>query len=248
MHLPVLVEQQARTNRWADRHPFEKVTAAAVGIALAAHPGAPWMPLAVAAAAVVWVRRAGVPLAVLGHAALMPIGFLLAASVPLAVSLRETPGAWWPVPQVDAASLGLAAHTLVRAMAVLTCTLALALTTPVDDLAWLAGRAGVPMSVVHTGLAVHRFLFHFTRTLATLHAAQRARLGFVGWQGTVRSLGLISANLFGQSMAGAEALARGVAARGGLSFSRRHHHPCSVIRLALIIGAGVLAAVAGAVA
>jgi cobalt/nickel transport system permease protein len=111
--------------------------------------------------------------------------------------------------------------------------------------AWLARRLGIPLPVVLTGLAVHRFLFQFTRTLTTLHAAQRARLGFVGSRGTIRSLGLISANLFGQSVARAEALGRGVAARGGLSLRRQHLHEWSPRRLAIIAALGLLAALAG---
>jgi len=245
MHLPLVVEHHARTNRWAERHPMEKVAAAAAGVALAGHPHAEWLPLAVAAVAAGSLHRAGVPLGVLMKAAAMPLGFLLAASVPLAVNLVASPATWLPAPHVDATSLTLAARTLVRAGAVMTCTLALALTTPVDDLAWLARRLGVPASVVLTSLAVHRFLFQFARTLSTLHAAQRARLGFVGWRGTIRSLGLISANLFGQSVAQAEALGRGVAARGGLSLRQRHRHACSPQRLVVILAASLLAALAG---
>ena len=245
MHLPLVIEQHARTNRWADYHPAEKVAAAGAGVALAWHPQAAWMPVAVAVLAVVSVQRAGVPLAVLLKAAAMPLGFLLAASLPVAVTLGATADAWWPVPHIDANGLALAGRTLVRAGAVTACTLALALTTPIDDLAWLARRLGAPLPVVFTGLAVHRFLFQFTRTLTTLHAAQRARLGFVGWRGTIRSLGLISANLFGQSIARAEALGRGVAARGGLSLRRQHLHEWSPRRLAIIAALGLLAALAG---
>ena len=217
MHLPELVDRVARENRWATVHPAEKAMAAGVGVALASlHPW-PGMAGVVIAVVLAAARRAGLPWTVLGEAATMPLGFLVAAALPLVVTI-----------DIDAAhhigfgaAGGRAARlALSRAAAVTACTLCLALTTPIHDLAWLARRLGAPAPLVVVGLATYRFVFQFARTLSALHAAQRARLGFIGWTGRLRSAAMVSASLFGRCLDGARALGRGLAARGGLSLGR----------------------------
>lgn len=221
MHLPHMIDEQARTNRWARCHPAEKLTASGVGVLLALTAASPWLPLAVAVAGLAGLSRAGVPGRVFRKALGMPVGFLLAGVAPLVLTLSQPPAAPWLPVHIAPEGLRLAAATLARSCAVTICTVGLALTTPIDDLIWMAQRLGLPPSLSATVMAVHRFLFQFTRTLATLHAAQRARLGFRGWRGTVRSLGLLTANLFTQSSQLALTLERGLVARGGISIGPR---------------------------
>lgn len=242
MHLPALVDRSARDNRWAHLHPAEKAVAAAAGAALAVvHPW-PGMAGVVTVLAVTAVRQAGVPWRVLAEAAVMPTGFLAAAALPLLFTLDVT--ATWRV-GLSPAAWADAVAALSRAMAVTACSLGLALTTPVHDLAWLARRLGVAAPFVIAVLATYRFLFQFARTLSALHAAQRARLGFLGWTGRLRSASLIAAALFGQCLDGARALAQGLAARGGLSLGRGGFADVRPHRIAAILTATALLAFGG---
>lgn len=244
MHLPALVDRSARENRWAHVHPAEKAVAAAAGVALAVlHPW-PGMPGVVTLLAIALTRRAGVPWRVLGEAATMPLGFLAAAALPLTVTL-DLDGAWWV--RLSPAAWHDTAAALSRAVAVTACSLGLALTTPVHDLAWLARRLGVAAPFVVAVLATYRFLFQFARTLSALHAAQRARLGFLGWTGRLRSASLIAAALFGQCLDGARALGQGLAARGGLSLGRGGFAELRARRVAVILSAAAILACGGLV-
>lgn len=175
----------------------------------------------------------------------VPTAFLLTSVAALAISLDWSdgwnftlaPNAWqtiWPV--------------FVRALATLTCLIGLATTTPVSDMLAFAGRAGVPAFLTDLALMMYRQVWMTLEIVERSIAAQRARLGFVGYRGTLRSLGIVAATLFPRLLARSQHIELGLAARnfeGHLAF-RPAGEALSVPRLAatlaLLLLAGVIAA------
>lgn len=137
-----------------------------------------------------------------------PVGFLV---VGVASVLFQVSG--WRI-GVAPHGLDLAVTLACRAFAGLTCLLFLALTTPAADLAGGLRHIGVPAEIVEITLLIYRFVFLLTDTAESMHAAQAARLGYVGYRRHMKSLGVLIANLMPRAMARAEALETGLAARG----------------------------------
>jgi len=236
MHRALMVDHCARTNAWAGRHPGEKALGACAGLGLAvAHPSV-MAPLVTATAALCALRCAQVPIRTAVATMAGPILLLALFALPtaLSLSLDEAPQVAWSGHTADRAVMAFA-----RGCAGVMTTVALALTTPVTHLAWLLARLGVPRSFVETLLVTHRFLFSLSRTLDDLCAAQRARLGFIGWVGTARSAGRVAGALFGRAMDHALAQERGLTARGGMPQTMLTCRP-----LSLRLCAGVLAGAA----
>jgi len=211
------IEYWARHNRWAARHPGEKVLGAGLGVGLAvAHPhlGA---VLAAGCLACVAMRLAGVPLTVALGIQRMPLLFLLpfATAVAFDSSMWQAQTGWSAV-----TGPARAAESLLRAAAALFCTSGLVLTTSLLDLVWLLLRVRTPRPFVDAVLATHRFSLSLSGTLHTLINAQRSRAGFLGWRGRVRSAGAIGGVLLGHTLDRALAVERGHAARGGLPVVR----------------------------
>lgn len=241
MHLPARIDHHAHGNRWTREHPVEKAAVFLFAVAAATTWPSPGGPLCVVVLALVIVQRAGIGVAALARAAALPFGFLLAAALPLVVSVQWPGG---PALHLAPDGLHLAARTLLRSSALIVCTLTLALTTPVSQLIWLARRAGAPPALAVTALVTYRFLFHFRDTLATLHAAQRARGGFAGCRGSLRSSSLVAASLVGRTADQAVLLHRGLTARGGVALVPDAYPRWSRFRVAALTVAA--AAMAGA--
>lgn len=238
-----LIEYWARRNRWAARHPAEKVLGAMLGVGLAVahpHPGA---VLVVGCLACVAIRSAGVPLRVALGIQLLPLLFLLPFAATVALD-----GAVWQGSQAVPAFTGLlrAAESLLRAVVALLCTSSLVLTTSLSDLAWLLLRAGVPRVLVDALLVTHRFFLSLSAGLQTLTNAQRARGGFLGWSGRVRSAGAVGGALLGHTLDRALAVERGLFARGGVPIPRWSSEPWSRrVCAALVAVAAVVMLVPG---
>jgi cobalt/nickel transport system permease protein len=243
------IDIAARGNRWSRRHPLEKMVFYLGGLALIM--AAPGDRLLAAALAVASLAIAGtlllarVPLRLYLGLVAVPTAFLLTSVAALAVSLDWSDG--W--------HLALASHAwqtiwpvFVRTVATLTCLVGLATTTPVSDMLAFAGRAGVPAFLTDLALMMYRQIWITLEIVERSIAAQRARLGFVGYRGTLRSLGIVAATLFPRLLARSQRIELGLAARnfeGRLAF-RPAGEALSVTRLAatlaLLVLAGVIAA------
>ncbi|MBM3770303.1 MAG: cobalt ECF transporter T component CbiQ [Acidimicrobiia bacterium] len=235
MYRPTLVEHWARRNRWAHRHPGEKAFVALLAVALAVTHPSPLVSLLVAGTAVAIVTAAPIPVRVSARVVLGPLLFLLALSVPVAVTMSFEGGVRLAVTGDDARK---AMEAMARASGALMATSAFALTTPVQDLGWLLRRVGVSPTLVDVLLGIVRFMFSMEATLHTLVAAQRARAGFRGWHGRVRSTGCVAGALFARTLQRASGMELGMRARGGVPLDRGDGPPPSW-RLCGIVSAGL---------
>ena len=106
-----------------------------------------------------------------------------------------------------------ALHLVLRALAAGACLNFLALTTPSSEWLPLLRQLRVPAVVVDLMTLIYRLLFVFAERLAAMETAQRGRLGYATARNTLRSSGLIGANLFVRALVRARRMELGLAAR-----------------------------------
>lgn len=203
------IDRIAHTNRWRSRALVEKA-GLALGLLVLVLAFPPWPTglAAFAVAALAAIVGAGVPARAWGAAMLVPLGFVATGAATLLVTVGGDGVAL--APGGPAAALAL----FVRAGAATAALLLLALTTPATDLVAALARLGLPAEIAEMALLIYRFLFVLSDTFATMHAAQDARLGHVGWRRRIRSSGLLAANLLPRAVDRAHRLETGLAARG----------------------------------
>jgi cobalt/nickel transport system permease protein len=216
------IDIAARGNRWARRHPAEKVMLFLGGLAIVMAAPRAHLPAAAAAVASIAIFAslclARVPARLYLGLVALPTGFLLTSIATLAVSLDWSDG--WRL------SLAPDAWAIIwppcaRVLATLACLIGLATTTPVSDLLALLGRIGLPAFLADLALMIYRQIWVTAEIVERSIAAQRARLGFGGYRGTLRSLGIVAATLFPRLLARSQRLELGLAARnfgGRLAF------------------------------
>jgi cobalt/nickel transport system permease protein len=198
---PVL-DRLAQTGPWRRRAVAEKALLAlglmALALALPAWPGA---ALVLAAAWALALAGARIPLADWMRLHGGPLGFILVAAAAMAVG-------------PDGLQLSLPVQVALRATAAVSCLLLLAATTPAPALVQAVRRLGVPAEVTEVALLTWRFLFLLQDAAAAVRTAQEARLGWVGWRRSLRSLGMLVAALLPNALDRARRLEIGLAARG----------------------------------
>lgn len=119
--------------------------------------------------------------------------------VAVSITTRSSPGAISVGPfwlNVTADSINLAFKLLTRSLGCAAAMNFLALTTPMVDLIDLFRRIHVPDLLIDLLTLIYRFIFTLMDCLDRMMLAQKVRLGFNGWGGTLRSAGEIAANLF----------------------------------------------------
>ncbi|OAN49193.1 cobalt ECF transporter T component CbiQ [Paramagnetospirillum marisnigri] len=160
-----------------------------------------------------------------------PLGFVLTGAAAVAVEIG-------PDGITLAADHGRAALAIVlRASAAASCLLLLAATTPTPDLVQGLRRLGLPVELIEIMLLTWRFIFLLQDAAASIRNAQEARLGWHGRGRSLRSLGLLIAQLLPQAMERARRLEMGMAARGfdGTLRLARPHRRVSAISMISII-------------
>ncbi|MGE5506551.1 MAG: cobalt ECF transporter T component CbiQ [Actinomycetota bacterium] len=198
-----LLDRLAQTGPWRHRAVAEKTLLAlglmALALALPAWPGAALVLAAASTAALAGARiPAGDWLRLHGG----PAGFILVAAAAMAIG-------------PDGLDLSTApALVALRALAAVSCLLLLAATTPAPALVQAARRLGVPAEVAEVALLTWRFLFLLLDVAVAVRTAQDARLGWVGWRRSIRSLGLLIGTLLPSALDRARRLEVGLAARG----------------------------------
>lgn len=207
--MTLMIDRLAQASRWRGRAPVEKAVLALglLGLAMLLPPW-PGALLALLAAWGAAVMGAGVPLGEWLRLNAVPMGFALTGAAALAVEIR-------------ADGLFLAADNGAQALAVLTraaasvsCLLLLAVTTPTPDLVRGLRRLGLPAEIAEMALLTWRFLFLLLDAAAAIRVAQDSRLGWDGWRRSIRSAGLLIAQLLPRAMERARRLEIGLAARG----------------------------------
>lgn len=207
------IERWAHQNRLRGRHPVEKLCLAgamlAASLAVPPVPGGAVIALAMSA---VTVLVAGVPLREYLRVVAVPAGFVAGGSLALMVSLDPAGSGWTVAVAPEGASE--AARAALRSLAAVSSLSFLALTTPVMDLAGLAGRRRWLAAFAELALVVYRFAHVLTAGAAAMRTAQEARLGYAGAVNAHRSLGLLAASLLPRALGHAARLERGLAVRG----------------------------------
>lgn len=203
----------AHTNAWSARHPGEKVLLGGalllLSLVLPPWPGAVLIVVAASAASVFGAR---IPAADFLRVLALPLAFLLSGAAMLAVSLNLDGGA--PSLQLSREGLDRAAAVSLRALAATSAMMLIILTTPLPALIDLARRVRLPEPLIDLAFLVYRFT-GLTLALATTgRQAQRNRLGDCSFKASLRSAGLLVAGLLPRTLARAQRLQAGLAARG----------------------------------
>lgn len=211
----MLIEQSAYANRWRQVSPAAKGSFALAGLAAAFLAATPAHGLGVMLLLAVGATLgAGVPLRLYLRVAAPPVGFLMLSCLTLIVSIRfDAAGqaAWQLAPD----ALPRIATVAARSLAALAALLGLVLTTPLPDLIALLRRLRTPEVLLDLMVLCYRMLFVFASAMQDTLTAQQARLGYCSTRQSLRSLGLLAANLAVQTWLRARGLHQAALARNG---------------------------------
>ncbi|MFA4964423.1 MAG: cobalt ECF transporter T component CbiQ [Thermoleophilia bacterium] len=210
MHLIDLV---AYTNRLAGRSAGEK-TAFALGMLLLALLLPPWpgcvVVLVVMLVATLLVAR--VPFGTYRKLVVGPLAFLVVGVVPLLVSI-DFGGQWLVSFHAAPGGLELAVRVTLRSLAALSCLFFLSFTTPVPQILGVMRRVRAPEVLTEVSLLIYRNIWVCVDTVRSIRAAQSSRLGYRTLRTTYRSLAMMIATFFGQTLQRARAMDKGLQAR-----------------------------------
>lgn len=248
----MLIEQAAYANRWRRISPAAKASFALAGLVAAFVAATPTQAAGLALVlAAVACAGAGVAPGLYLRVAAPAAGFLALSALTLLLSLDIGAGgamAWRWAPE----ALPRVETLVARSLAALAALLGLVLTTPLPDLIALLRRLGLPEVLLDLMVLCYRMLFVFSAALQDTLTAQQARLGYAGPRRSLRSLGLVAANLAVQIWQRADALHRAALARNGDGPLRvlTPHYANSRRDTALALAAGttLIALAAGALA
>ena len=208
-----LIDRVAYANRLAGRSAGEKVTFS-LGMLLLALLLPPWpggvVVLAVMLVATLLVAR--VPLGTYRKLVVGPLAFLVIGVVPLLVSIQFG-GQWLVSFQVASGGLELVVRVTLRCLAALSCLFFLSCTTPMPQILGVMRRVKAPEVLTEVSLLIYRNIWVCVDTVRSIHAAQSSRLGYRTLRTTYRSLGMMMATFFGQSLQRARAMDNGLQAR-----------------------------------
>ena len=207
-------------NRFSHISILEKLAVGLGGLLLAVSSGLQAVNLAVFLfmSALLW--RAGMPI---GYwlrlwGTLLPFLLMAVATVLFSFSLEPFPAIWslhMGAVYVGVTVAGRAAmeETLLRSVAASACLLLLAGTTPVSYLTAWASRIPFLRPVLEVALLAYRFIFVILYTAAQIYTAQQSRLGYSNLSRSLRSIGILAANLGRKSFITARDLFIGLSSR-----------------------------------
>jgi len=190
----MLIEQAAYSNRWRRVTPVAKSCFALAGMIAALIAATPAVAATLAALlAGTTCLGAGVSWGLYLRVAAPAVGFLALSCATLLFSLGAANGGlFW---QIAPDALPGIAAVAARSLASLAALLGLVLTTPLPDLIGLLRRLRLPEVLIDLMVLCYRMLFVFSEVLNDTLTAQKARLGYTTGRQSLRSLGLLTANL-----------------------------------------------------
>jgi cobalt/nickel transport system permease protein len=106
-----------------------------------------------------------------------------------------------------------AAGVTLRSLAAVSCLFFLSMTTPVPQVLRVLRRLRVPAVLTEVSLVVYRDVWVFVDTVRSIRAAQASRLGYSSLRNSYRSLGMLMATFFGQTLQRARSMESGLKAR-----------------------------------
>ncbi|MBM7867835.1 cobalt ECF transporter T component CbiQ [Heliobacterium gestii] len=214
------IDQWAWANRLRDKSPTWKGIAALLGLLASLLSPTPWLSGSItllSGALIVFGAR--IPLSVFLRLMSVPGLFLLTGCVTVALS----PSPLDPVAQVtigpyspgiSAAGLQQAGILFFRSLGATASLYFLVLTTPMVDVIELVSRLRAPKIVTELMLLIYRFIFVLMETTQAILLAQESRLGYATQANSLRSLGILAANLFVRSLIRSRELYIALSARG----------------------------------
>ncbi|WP_201132271.1 cobalt ECF transporter T component CbiQ [Geobacter anodireducens] len=239
----MLLERYAYTNRWRRVDPAAKGLFSLCGLTavfMATGPAAAVPAVALVATTLVGT---GMPLKSYLRVAAPALLFLATSALTLLVSLRPG-GPSGIVLSLVPAELPHAALVCTRSLGGLAALLFLALTTPMNDIIALLRRLKTPEVLLDLMTLCYRMLFVLSEAMHDMHTAQAARLGHAGPRRTLRSLGILAANLTVQVWQRSLALHHGALARtsdGPLRFLEPEYpHSRASLATAALGGGGLI--------
>lgn len=218
----MLTEQSAYSNRWRRISPVAKGCFSLCGMVAAFAAGSPGAALLVALIiSAVTVAGAGVSATRYLRVASPPLLFLAASGLSLFVSLDFGSALHGVSLHLAQSELPRIAQVCCRSLASLSALLFLTLTTPLSDIIALLRRCKVPDTLLDLMTLCYRTLFVLSEAIHETITAQSARLGYSSLRLSLRSLGVVVANLIVQVWGRSQALHLAALARnndGSLRF------------------------------
>ncbi|MCW4047595.1 MAG: cobalt ECF transporter T component CbiQ [Candidatus Bathyarchaeota archaeon] len=120
----------------------------------------------------------------------------------------------WFMWTIFKSGIALSVATFLRVEGALSCLFFLVLTTSITDIFITLRRARVPKVLVEMALLIYRYIFVFIEVAEKMNTAQKLRLGHSGWMRRIRSLALLSGNLFIRTLEQGERTLTAMNARG----------------------------------
>jgi cobalt/nickel transport system permease protein len=207
-------------NRFSHISILEKLAVGLGGLLLAISSGSPVVNLAVFLfmSALLW--RAGMPF---GYwlrlwGTLLPFLLTAVATILFSFSFESFPALWSVrlgsvYVGVTGAGRQAMEAALLRSVAAAACLLMLAGTTPVSYLVAWASQVVFLRPVLEVALLAYRFIFVILHTAAQIYTAQQSRLGYSSLSRSLRSIGILAANLGRKSFITARDLFIGLSSR-----------------------------------
>jgi len=207
-------------NRFSHLSILEKLAVGLGALLLSVSSGSPAVNLAVFLfmSAILW--RAGMPF---GYwlrlwGTLLPFLLIAVATIMFSFSL-EPFSAIWRINigsvYVGITTMGLQATeaALLRSVAASACLLMLAGTTPISYMVAWVSQVAFLRPVLEVALLAYRFIFVILHTAGQIYTAQQSRLGYSNLSRSLRSIGILAANLGRKSFITARDLFIGLSSR-----------------------------------
>ncbi len=102
----------------------------------------------------------------------------------------------------------------LRAFACVSCTYFFVLTTPVTEVIDLLVKCHMPAVLAELMHLVYRFIFILLKVYARMDVAARSRLGYRDYRTSLRSFGLVGANLLGGTLKNVDQYYNAMLSRG----------------------------------
>lgn len=159
----------------------------------------------------VTVFAGGTPAGTLLHLFSTPLTFVLLSGLALLFDFTRNPGGAVSIPcfggylAVTAQTQLATLRILLAAIASVSCLYALCLSTPLQELIAALGRARLPELLIELMYLIYRYIFLLSGTFSQMKTAAAARLGFWGFQASLRSSGRIMTSLLVSSFQKASA-------------------------------------------
>ena len=214
------IDRLAHTSRWAGLNAGLKTAGCCVLLILTLCCRTSWPPLGLFVYTALLCMAGGVGVRrYLGLLAL-PAAFLLLSAAALLWHWAPAPGGLASVPflggwlVLDAAGQATARLVVARALGALGCLYWLSLSTPLPEVLEVLRRVHVPGPVLDLAVLIYRYIFVMLDTAARMRVSAASRLGYEGAGRSLRTTGLVYANLLGRSFGRARVCQQAMESRG----------------------------------